>query len=304
MNAKEQHKILEEIRKYLSSDRDLLNNVLDVQLGYKIINGLVTDELSIRFIVREKLTETSINKAKNINLIPKTIVGIKSDVIQKYTKNESASYIERFDPIVGGIEILNNDLYNNQGTLSCILEDNNGNSYCLSCYHVIFGMFENGVGGDILQPGIYEINNIIATANLHNSIHNKEMDVVAFPINNRSNSNFIYPFNKPLKYAKIPVVGDNVKKSGIATGVTYGILQAVSVFNSWSVSVGKNYNKMSSTSKLTDFGDSGSLWVLDTNQTTNLQGIAIHTGISDSSDEISLSTSLKHICSIFKLNPY
>ena len=303
MNLKDQSAIIKKVKVYLQSNKELLNNILDVEIGYGREKNSVTGEICIRFIVKKKLKVTEIEKLSGkVSKIPSEIAGIKTDVIELQGTKRQNEHRKRFDKLQGGIEIQNSDLANNAGTLSCIVKDVDGNKFGISCHHVIFGEFENGIGGAIIQPGIENSRNIIGVANKFNSIVDRERDIVAFPLSARSDldSSHIFKFSSSLAFAKSPVVDDLVKKSGISTSVTFGIIEAVSI-NNWRIVVRQNNEKMAENSLLTDNGDSGSLWVLD-NNSTRLQGVAIHTEVSD--DEMfAIGTSLKYVFTQFKLKP-
>jgi len=70
-------KIQELIRKYESQ---LLKypNVIGVSTGYKIVNGISTEELCISVLVKKKIPEEELDSK---SVLPKDIEGIKTDVV-------------------------------------------------------------------------------------------------------------------------------------------------------------------------------------------------------------------------------
>lgn len=298
MKPAEQRRLIKSVKEYINNNRELLNNVVDVELGFKRTNDTLTNEICIRFIVNRKLDNSQIKKDNAITMLPKTLLGYKTDVLS-YDKGEDENgYGQRFNPLPGSTAIVNALIKLNYGTLTCILTDANNTPYGVSCYHVIMGRQGNAVGGAILQPLTNNISNIIGQANLFTCRVNAEADCVAFPLANRQALSRIYPFNEPLFKIRIPAVNEPVKKSGITTGVTYGRVESVSLDYS-KVSIGVNPGKPNS-GKLTDGGDSGALWVLD-DSSPYLQGIAMHTRRSSEKENISFATSLKYITETFKL---
>src|SRR5690606_16628977 len=273
MKTAEQRKLIKSLKEYINNNRELLNNVVDVEVGFKRKNNTLTDEICIRFIVNRKLDNSQIKKNKAITMLPKTLLGYKTDVLTLDKGKNENGYVQKFNPLPGSIAIVNKLIRLNHGTLTCILGDANNVAYGVSCFHVIMGRHGNAIGGSILQPLINNNTNIIGQANLYNCRVDAEADCAAFPIINRQVLNRIYPFNEPLTKMSIPTVGQPVKKSGITTGVTFGRVESVSL-NYSKVTIGINPGKPNA-GKLTNGGDSGALWVLDDNS-SYLQGIAMH----------------------------
>lgn len=60
----------------------------------------------------------------------------------------------RWRPLVGGISIGHKDI--TAGTLSCLVEDQNGKKYILSNNHVLANENKAKIGDEILQPGPYD----------------------------------------------------------------------------------------------------------------------------------------------------
>ena len=83
MNLKDQSAIIKKVKVYLQSNKELLNNILDVEIGYGREKNSVTGEICIRFIVKKKLKVTEIEKLSGkVSKIPSEIAGIKTDVIE------------------------------------------------------------------------------------------------------------------------------------------------------------------------------------------------------------------------------
>ena len=172
-------------KKYLNK------GITGIDVGYKITNGKVTDQIAVRFHVPKKLPKEELKKS---NILPRTLNNVKTDVLENnfeylttittFEVNSSilASDSKRYDVLQGGIEISPTEPVHvsrdstgriisksfETGTLGAIVFDKNLNEeVLLTNNHVLSvgGVFT--VGGGINQPAGDRRINRIAT-NLKN----------------------------------------------------------------------------------------------------------------------------------------
>lgn len=140
-----------------------LSGVTGIDVGYKYVKGKKTDELAIRVYVEEKKAEKDVPKDE---VIPKTIEGVKTDVIQRkfvlhplrvrLDEIEVKADTGRYDPLKGGISIgpcrtVGGYIY--VGTLGAIVRDNATNDpMLLSNFHVMCVDDQWSAGDDMCQP--------------------------------------------------------------------------------------------------------------------------------------------------------
>lgn len=116
-------------------------------VGYKVIAGIRTNTPSIICSVEKKLPTTSL---LTNDLIPTTLDGIPTDVIETGKIRALQAPTDRFRPAPGGISIAHSDL--TAGTLGCWVR-RNGRWMILSNNHVLANSNEAAIGDAILQPG-------------------------------------------------------------------------------------------------------------------------------------------------------
>ncbi|QOJ24260.1 MAG: hypothetical protein HRU78_11890 [Gammaproteobacteria bacterium] len=131
--------------------------VVGVGYGLKEIGGKITDQVSFRVYVKEKIKPEDLNPA---DVIPKEYKGIPTDVVLVIqTKPLHCIDLDQHSPLIGGISITNfkTDASNNVeiGTLGCFATLNGvsgpENVVLLSNNHVLAA--NNAVNGDtIYQP--------------------------------------------------------------------------------------------------------------------------------------------------------
>ena len=138
---------------------DLLNkrNVVGMGLGYKEVNGLKTDEKSVVVLVKKKV---KLEKMDNKDVVPQSIKGVKTDIIEVGQLQFLKLRTERIRPVQPGISIGHYKI--SAGTLGAIVKDKkNGDLLMLSNNHVLANI-SNGnddrakKGDEILQPGVYD----------------------------------------------------------------------------------------------------------------------------------------------------
>ncbi|MGH7528262.1 MAG: trypsin-like peptidase domain-containing protein [Gemmatimonadales bacterium] len=132
-------------------------NVVEVGIGIKETDGVLTGEGCIKIVVTEKKSERDLDPDE---ILPKTVEGIPTDVIVKPDKRPLAACTEdrgNYRPILGGIRV-NNDRNGSgvggSGTLGCLAKRVSDDAWViLSNHHVLYG--NNGQDGDkIGQPAV------------------------------------------------------------------------------------------------------------------------------------------------------
>ena len=130
-------------------------NVIGVGVGYKVQNGVTTDELSIVCSVKQKLPPSSF--ASDSLMIPPLFHGAETDVIQtgiiSAPRFFPQSFTERRRPAPCGSSIGHYSI--TAGTLGCLVLVG-GQVYILSNNHVLAASNKGKLGDAILQPGAYD----------------------------------------------------------------------------------------------------------------------------------------------------
>ncbi len=124
-------------------------NISGIEIGLKRKNGMVTDTLAFRVIVKNKVNETALT---NQQIIPKEIKGIPTDVLTEH-HGIATSNDDGYDLMTGGIQI---DSGAGHGTLGCFVTRDaepaeHKKIYLLSNHHVIVGK-SGTVGTRVGQP--------------------------------------------------------------------------------------------------------------------------------------------------------
>lgn len=122
-------------------------NVVATGVGYKVSGGQRTQDVCVVCSVRRKLSSTQLAAQ---DLVPTTLDGIPTDVVETGTIRALPSRTERQRPAPGGISIGHRDI--TAGTLGCIVR-RNGERFILSNNHVLANSNDAEVGDAILQPG-------------------------------------------------------------------------------------------------------------------------------------------------------
>ena len=216
-----------------------LQNVHGVGYGFKYINKIDTLEPCIHILVENKIDKKYL---PSNNIIPKTYMGIKTDVLHvgkfKYLSKDKVR--QKFRPLVGGCGIsVNKDI----GTLGCIVYKVVGKAlryFILSNNHVLADMNANPLGSPVIQPTwenggstngdiIAHLDNFIRIEPFNPNDPNEQMyppvnfvDAAIAKITNSSLvSNKIYRINSITGLGS-PVLNLPVKKVGLVTGLTNG----------------------------------------------------------------------------------
>lgn len=245
---KELLKIMRKHRRTLYS----LRGVHYVDVGYKYTKGEKKPELAIRVHVYNKLSK---NVLKN-NLLPKKIDNAKTDVIVSHPVANHRFGVP-FRILLGGIEI-GNIFTNGKGTLGAFFKDDSNRIVGLTNYHVLLS---NGgrAGDDVAQPFI----SMPRPSDLIGRVlrGNPDLDCAIFRLQGvRNFDDAIFQLTPQIINAAIPQIGTPVVKSGVATDVTFGIIDGG---DGISFSVTRNPAKPNPGNIISSVGDSGSIWVLD-----------------------------------------
>lgn len=141
------------IRKYGAEWRKKYRAV-GVGLGFKIVGGRITDEESIVFYVTKKMSPSELSTRK-IPMIPRTIKGFKTDVVEVPEGFKTRQDDGRYRPITGGISG-SNFRERATGTLGFVNVDGEilSNNHVLACGNT--NLVKIAEKGDpIIQPGYH-----------------------------------------------------------------------------------------------------------------------------------------------------
>jgi len=239
-------KVEDAIKALKSVRRDWLrrDGCTAVDVGFKIKDRKVTDDLALRFHVRRKLPMADLAGheavgAKGAN----KIAGFPIDVIEaEYGCNdqpirtpallepEAADRRSRLDPLVGGVSC-GNSLLGGAGTIGAIVFDKaTGGACILSNWHVLAGRRAAVVGETILQPGTLDgggAGDHVGT--LLRFRLDRDMDAALARLSNERERSRDLLELEPLRGIEEPELGMRVEKSGRTTAVTRGIIDGVAM---------------------------------------------------------------------------
>jgi hypothetical protein len=220
--------------------------VTAVDVGFKITDGKLQDDVAVRVHVERKIPASELSKTELFNetgKTPKKVKGIPVDVIEAtYAPStapialddvDAAVAVDRrseVDPLIGGISCANRRV--TAGTLGAIVFDRTTcKPMILSNWHVLAGSAAAAVGEDILQPGRVDGGTEVV-ATLTKMRLDSRMDAAVATLNGaRSYSRDILGLGA-VKGIDTPTLGMNVVKSGRTTGITEGIVDGVSLSTS------------------------------------------------------------------------
>jgi hypothetical protein len=144
---------LSALREILKNNREELlvrKNVLATGIGYKVTGNQKTSALSIVCSVTEKVDAKEVMER---DLVPETIAGIPTDVVQTGRIRALQLPTERHRPAPGGVSIGHHEI--TAGTLGCLVRKN-GHTLILSNNHVLANSNDAQIGDPILQPGPHD----------------------------------------------------------------------------------------------------------------------------------------------------
>ncbi len=135
--------VLKEVRNVLMEK----SNVVATGIGYKTVNGRVTDELCVICSVDRK---QAVHNLRVTERIPAEIDGLPTDVFSTGPLTIFTGHKTRQRPAPGGVSLGHYAI--TAGTLGCVvLKD--GIRHILSNNHVLANSNDAVIGDDILQPG-------------------------------------------------------------------------------------------------------------------------------------------------------
>jgi hypothetical protein len=247
-------------------------NVTGVGVGYKVVGGRLTDVISIRVYVAKKLPKEALRPEE---LLPESLQGIPVDVIEAtFHIHLGEDNRTRHNPLVGGISIGNLTL-GGSGTLTVSVFDNvTKEDMILSNWHVLCGRFNCAVGESIIQPGqgggdTGTSGDIVAR--LYRTALTDQVDAaIARLTGDRFLLKEILGFGSVTDLG-IPQLGMQVRKSGRTTGLTTGKIVDISAtvgINGYPDGAHTFHNQIqiSDGNQVSRPGDSGSLWIDDSNR--------------------------------------
>ena len=122
-------------------------NVVATGIGYKVSDGVRTDELAIVCSVVEKVPATALATR---DLVPPSVGGFPTDVVATGEIRALRTPTERWRPVPGGVSVGHERI--TAGTLGCIVH--RGDELLLLSNNHVFACTNDGAPGDaILQPG-------------------------------------------------------------------------------------------------------------------------------------------------------
>ena len=270
-----------------------LENVNGIGVGFKYINGQNTKEPCIHVLVENKIDTLYLSKN---NIIPKTYMGIKTDVIKakkpKIRGGAEDDFIkDKLRPLEGGCGITSNKTVNGfygDGTLGCILTKNVGSDrqlFLLSNAHVLSDSNDTPIGTEIIQPpyvhGGRAPNDVIAHLTTYVPIEFEKENTrpvnyidaaIAKLTSNSLATNRIYDLGE-IKGVNKPTLGMGIQKVGFVTGLSFGEIKTIGVSTpvEWSDTVRAFFKDLILSDNLeNDEGDSGSVVLNDDNEVVGL----------------------------------
>jgi len=207
-------------------------NVVSVGVGFKIKEGVVKREISLVFGVVKKVREEEL---KDIDIIPKEIDGISTDVIETgaFTAPPPPAGLvkprkKKYRPVKGGSSISHIES-NIPGTAGGIVKLNK-KKFILSTNHVAALMNEAELNDPIIQPAKADggkSDDIIGYLedftfiNFSKGVINELDAALISPVNDKMVSESIIDIGKVKGFEEADL-GIQVKKSGRTTGLTSG----------------------------------------------------------------------------------
>ncbi len=141
---------VQEVKRLSEAQLMSKTNVVATGVGYKIAGATPTNEVAIVVSVVKKLPQAQLSDAA---LVPKTINGIKTDVIETGPIVAFQDPKQRLRPARPGCSIGHYQI--TAGTLGCLVQRDN-QVYILSNNHVLANSNLGQIGDPIWQPGKYD----------------------------------------------------------------------------------------------------------------------------------------------------
>lgn len=232
---------IQQIRKAQRLDKLLARykGVVAIAVRNKEVRGQKTDRLCICVFVKNKL---QLQQLSAEDVIPPTIACIPTDVIEgtlkwgpgKITPSAAAQSktgvtSAMTDVLVGGLSISNQYDLEHFGTLGIVLTSNGVNT-ALTCAHVAVNPHKQPtIGQEVIEPasGKYPADKMGKVENYYFDQINLDAALVTIDSSRQSELWTIEGIDGEIKGWADGAVGDNVEKTGAATGHTYGRISAI-----------------------------------------------------------------------------
>ena len=234
-------------------------NVHDVDVGLEFANGDITGRLAIRVHVTEKVAADGLGDRERV---PDELDGVPVDVIQFNPEPQLIPRNQRHDPLLAGVQI-QNTMMPFVGTLGMIVFDrDNLQPLAMSCHHVM--VRTPAVASDpIAQPAAGLPTDVLGTV----VRSDQSLDCAVCRLGTRSFLLEVFSLSGPAGPPTPARIGMHVVKSGLTTGVTFGIIDGVRI-DGFSVVPG---SAPPASGEMSLPGDSGSAWLeLTTNRAVGL----------------------------------
>jgi hypothetical protein len=249
-------------------------NIVSVGIGAKRSAGQYLDQMAIVVTVARKVDA---GKVFDLALVPSQIDGIATDVVIGGEPITSACN-GTVRPATGGISVGNARPGSCSGTIACLVADDHGAAYLLSCNHVLALLGNAQAGDPIVQPSIAD-GGLVPQHVIARLTHAYPIDFRAGRSNQidcalaQVNTNLVSVLNEffgriedqPVK----AIPGDQVHKCGRSTEETYSVVRqhGVSLYVSYGPALKAHFSNLIAIEQTagTPFawqGDSGAL-VLD-----------------------------------------
>ncbi|MGW0436405.1 hypothetical protein ACWDV4_28135 [Micromonospora sp. NPDC003197] len=234
-----------------------LPHVHQVDMGYELKDGQPTGRLALRVHVDRK---QPLRRLPVADRVPEELDGVPVDVIQFNPVPQLARNVLH-NPVGGGVQIMNVNSAG-AGTLGMIvLHRDSLRPLALSNHHVM--VRTPAVAGDLVsQPGTNDPPSILGTV----LASDQALDCAVCHIGNRGWGLDVYGLDVVTGWTEARL-GMKVVKSGLGSGVTWGIIDGM---NSGGFTVVPDTSRPAS-GQMSLPGDSGSIWLeLTTNRAVGL----------------------------------
>lgn len=273
MDLKEQnrqYRLAQQLVKPYANEPDLI----DIDFGVKRTGNTRTGELAIRFKVREKKALKSMVPR---DVFPKTIRQFKTDVLEVGQELHNSLDYQRSKarPIAGGLQIIGQNWLRSRkyATLGCVILVD-GFVLGITNYHVLYGnlhpdtVMRNFVGKKVVYQNDHSPsqNNQIGVCfhafdkllDYATVLIYPEIDVDPFIVDCVGTTD---PF-RAVPTSRLEIGVTPMKKCGIATGVTYGVVDSRSLLRPPMVTIYEDKGSPAADGWLSLPGDSGSVWIV------------------------------------------
>ncbi len=200
------------------------------------------------------------------------------------------NHVQSYRPLRGGIGIVNGTI-SLLGTLGCIATSDGQDRWILSAYHVLIGMGRPPVSGEaIFQPAPGAAMTPIAVTDATRA--DPGLDAAAALVAGVGTRDEILGIGT-VAGVVAPAVGMRLIKSGIATGVTEGIVTDVT----GSRVIIEQLPGYPSKYELSSISDSGAVWV----EQHTREAVALHVAGNDTGIEIAIGVALGDVLASLRL---